>query len=232
MKKVVSILQSNYLPWKGYFDIINLSDEFVLYDDVQFTKRDWRNRNLIKTAQGLHWLTIPTLTKGKYTQTIFETKVSDHFWSKKHWETIKRSYGKSKHFEQFSPVLEDFFLKEVLHLEFLSQINCNLIQIINKILGIHTPISWSSQYDSHGHKSDRLLEICQKAGATHYLSGPAAKCYLDENLFKENNITVLWMDYSGYSEYTQLYPPFEHGVSIVDLIFNEGPNSKMHMKSF
>jgi len=232
MKKTVAILQSNYIPWKGYFDIINIADEFILYDDVQFTKRDWRNRNFIKTQQGLHCLTIPVSTKGKYTQTIWETKISEPFWAKKHWETIKRSYGKSKYFQEFFKAFEEFFLEKAPHMDSLSQVNYALLEIINNILGIRTPLSWSHIYNSEGHKSDKLLGICLQAKATHYLSGPAAKCYLDENLFKEHNIEVQWMDYSGYPEYTQPYSPFEHGVSIIDLIFNEGPCAKNFMKSF
>lgn len=232
MSKVVAILQSNYIPWKGYFDIINISDEFILYDEVQYTKNDWRNRNLIKTQKGLHWLTIPVLSKGKSGQKIIETQVSMPHWAKNHWRTIKESYSKALYFDEFSEPFETFFLKEAPEISSLSQINFSLIQLINKALNIKTKISWSTEYDSIGQKSDKLLEICLRAGATHYLSGPAAKNYLDEDLFKENKIEVLWMDYSGYPEYNQLFPPFEHGVSVLDLIFNEGQEAKNYMRSF
>ncbi|MBY0501133.1 MAG: WbqC family protein [Alphaproteobacteria bacterium] len=232
MSKVVAILQSNYIPWKGYFDIINKVDEFILYDDVQYTKRDWRNRNLIKTQQGLHWLTIPVETKGKYNQTIWETQITEPYWAKKHWETIKRAYSKSPFFEIHLDTLNAFFLKEASEIKQLSALNRRLIEMVNKMLNISTPLSWSHEYDTPGEKSDKLLGICLKAGATHYLSGPAAKCYLDEKLFNDHNIEVLWMDYSGYPEYNQSFPPFEHGVSILDLIFNQGNNAKSFMKSF
>ena len=230
MKKTIAILQSNYIPWKGYFDIINRVDEFILYDEVQFTKRDWRNRNFIKTSQGLHCLTIPVLTKGKYDQTIWETHISDSVWAKTHWETIKRAYGKAKYFKEFQQEFEVFFLEKALHIESLSQINFEIINIINRIFEIDTPVLWSHTYTSDGHKSDKLLGICLQASATHYLSGPAAKCYLDEALFKRYGVEVLWMDYMGYPEYSQSYPPFEHGVSVIDLIFNEGPSAQKYMK--
>lgn len=229
-KKSVAILQSNYIPWKGYFDLINMVDEFVLYDDMQYTKRDWRNRNKIKTSNGLFWLTIPVEVKGKYFQKINETIVSEKDWAKKHWQTITNNYSKAKHFKEYKAIFEEFYLNcEETH---LSKINYSLIQIINKILGIKTKISWSSDYELIDGQTEKLLGICQQAGADVYLSGPAAKDYFDEELAQSMGIKVEWMDYSGYPEYQQLYSPFEHGVSIIDLIFNKGERSKEFLKSF
>lgn len=228
MKKL-AILQSNYIPWKGYFDMINMVDEFVLFDTAQYTKNDWRNRNKIYTSQGLNWLSIPA-RQVNLEQLISETLVTDKKWALKHWRTISQNYSKAKYFKEYASVFEEFYSNcTETH---LSQINYSLIKIINEILGIKTKITWSSDYELIDGQTEKLLGICQQAGAGIYLSGPAAKDYFDEDLAKEMDIKVEWMDYSGYPEYQQLHQPFEHGVSILDLIFNEGPNATKYMKSF
>ena len=229
MKKI-AILQSNYIPWKGYFDLINMVDEFVLYDDMQYTRRDWRNRNKIKTPQGLKWLTIPVEVKGKYFQKINETQISELDWAVKHWQTIKQFYGKAPYFKQYKDVFESFYFNTTE--TSLSKVNFNLIQIVNEILGINTKLRCSSEFDLVEGQTEKLLGICQQAGAGVYLSGPAAKDYFDESLAEKMNIQVEWMDYSGYPEYSQLHSPFEHGVTVLDLIFNEGLNANNFMKSF
>ena len=229
MKKI-AILQSNYIPWKGYFDLINMVDEFVLYDDMQYTRRDWRNRNKIKTPQGLKWLTIPVDVKGKYYQKINETLVSDASWSIKHWKTIAQFYSNAKFFKYYSELFEDFYMYN--ERQSLSSINAGLIGIINSILGIKTKITFSSDYALLGGKTEKLLGICKQSGADVYLSGPSAKEYFDDTLAEEMGIKVEWMDYSGYPEYCQLYDGFEHGVSVLDLIFNQGPSAIKFMKSF
>lgn len=229
MKKI-AILQSNYIPWKGYFDLINMVDEFVLYDDMQYTRRDWRNRNKIKTPQGLKWLSIPVEVKGKYFQKINETLVSDKSWSVTHWQTIKQFYSKTPYFKDYKDIFESFYMHN--QEERLSLINGRLIELVNSILGIQTKITWSSDYELVEGQTEKLLGICQQAGADVYLSGPAAKDYFDESLAEKMGIIVEWMDYSGYPEYQQLHQPFEHGVTILDLIFNEGQNATKFMKSF
>lgn len=229
MKKI-AILQSNYIPWKGYFDLINMVDEFVVYDDMQYTRRDWRNRNRIKTSHGLTWLTIPVEVKGKYFQKIDETKVSEKEWAKKHWQQIRQNYAKAKYFQEYKDVFEELYLK--CDEEYLSQINYRFIIAINEILEIKTKIRYSSEFELADGQTEKLLTICKQCGADTYLSGPAAKDYFDEGLAKQENIKVEWMDYSGYAEYNQLFPPFEHGVSVLDLLFNEGVHAKEYMKSF
>lgn len=228
MKKI-AILQSNYIPWKGYFDLINRVDEFVLFDTAQYTKNDWPNRNKIKTVQGVSWVTIPA-KQASLSQMISETIVSDKRWSKKHWQTISQSYSKAQFFKDYKDTFEDFYMNN--QEEHLSLINARLIELVNSILGIQTKITWSSDYELVEGQTEKLLSICQQAGANVYLSGPAAKDYFDEPLAEKMGIQVEWMDYSGYPEYTQLNPPFEHGVTILDLIFNEGPNATQFMKSF
>ena len=229
MKKV-AILQSNYIPWKGYFDMIQLVDEFILYDDMQYTRRDWRNRNKIKTAQGLQWLTVPVDVKGKYLQKINETLVSEPNWAKDHWATIKHCYGKAKYFKEYKELFEQFYLNT--NEQYLSRINFELISIINKILGIETKISWSSDYELVDGKTERLLGLALQAGATEYISGPAARDYIVDSIFADAGVKLSWMDYSGYPEYPQMHPPFEHGVTVLDLIFNTGPEATSYMKYF
>ncbi|MGI5912891.1 MAG: WbqC family protein [Syntrophomonadaceae bacterium] len=232
MTKTVAILQSNYIPWKGYFDIINMVDEFILFDDVQYTKRDWRNRNVIKTAAGLKWLTIPVVSKSKYTQRICDTKTADPSWAEKHWNTLVHNYSKAAYFKNYETQLKKIYT-QCADEPFLSKINYEFIKLICDILNISTRISWSMDYGVHESDSTfRLLRICQKAGADNYLSGPAAKAYLNESVFIQHGVTVSYMDYSGYKEYPQLYDPFEHRVTILDLIFNTGSMATQYMRSF
>ncbi len=230
MSKSVAIVQSNYIPWRGYFDLINSVDEFILYDDVQYTIRDWRNRNIIKTANGPKWLTIPVEVKGKYFQKIKDTVISESSWADKHWATIIHSYSKAEFFRTHRDLFEELYLQTQETL--LSRVNHRFINAICRLLGIATTISWSMDYELVGDKTERLVSLCQQAGATNYLSGPAAKVYLDEKLFEDVDITVSYMDYSGYNEYRQLYPPFQAQVSVIDLIFNEGPAATSYLKTF
>lgn len=228
MKKL-AILQSSYIPWKGYFDLINMVDEFVFFDTAQYTKNDWRNRNIIKTKQGSKWLTIPCAQRS-LEQSILETKITDPRWARKHWQTLSQNYSKSKFFGEYKAIFEDFYLGcDFLD---LSTINFSLIKIVNEILGIDTRLTWSHEYEILDGKTEKLISLCEQAGADVYLSGPSAKDYFDMGLAEENGIQVEWMDYSGYPEYRQLHEPFEHGVTILDLIFNEGPNATQYMKSF
>jgi hypothetical protein len=228
--KKVAIVQSNYIPWKGYFDLINMVDEFILYDDMQYTRRDWRNRNIIKTRSGLTKLTIPVQVKGKYFQKINETVISDPGWAKEHWATIIHSYSKAKYFQDYRSFFESLYLE--CREGHLSKINFRFIDAICRTLEINTKLTWSMDYMLEEGKTERLIALCKQSGASEYLSGPSAKDYMDESLFRKEGIVLRYMDYSGYAEYSQLYSPFEHGVSIIDLIFNEGPNARQYMKSF
>jgi len=229
LKKII-ITQSNYIPWKGYFDSINMVDEFVIYDDMQYTRRDWRNRNMIKTKDGVKWLTIPVEAKGKYFQKINETKISDSSWTENHWNTIKHSYSKAKYYEEYKDIFEELYLdcKE----EYLSKVNYRFMKKICEMLGINTPMTWSSEFTLLEEKTERLVDICKKLGATDYYSGPAAKAYMNEELFEKENITIHYFDYSGYPPYRQLHGEFTHAVSIIDLLFNEGIDAPNFMKSF
>jgi hypothetical protein len=228
--KHVAIVQSCYIPWKGYFDLINLVDEFVLYDDRQYTRRDWRNRNRIKTPQGSQWLTIPVEVKGRYDQRIDEARISDPEWADRHWKTLEHNYRAAPHFEDYSDTLASLYGGATDPR--LSTVNRAFLETICRLLGIETSLSWSTDYDAHGTKTDRLVSLCQASGATDYLSGPSAKEYMDESRFEEAGIQLEYMNYSGYPEYPQLHPPFEHEVTVLDLLFNAGPEAPQYMKSF
>lgn len=230
MKKI-AILQSNYIPWKGYFDIINMVDEFILYDDMQYTRRDWRNRNKIVTPNGLLWLSIPVENKGKFYQKINETKVVDKQWIDSHWRSIQLNYSRARYFDEYAEQIRGIY-EQCREEKFLSMINYKFIRGICDILGIKTQITWSSDYKLVDGKTERLIGLVKEAKGDYYLSGPAAKDYIDDNLFKQANIKLDWMDYTGYPEYHQLFNGFEHGVSVLDLIFNEGINAVKFMKSF
>jgi hypothetical protein len=226
--KKIAILQSNYIPWKGYFDLINMVDEFILYDDMQYTKNDWRNRNRIKTPSGVQWLTIPV--NNSLGQVIKDTKIANSHWCKKHWLSLKHNYNQAKYFNQYENLFSELYLRnEDL---FLSNINYKFIKAICDVLNIETKLSLSMEYTLVEGKTERLLDLCKQAQATEYISGPSAKEYLQEDMFSQEGIKLIYMDYSDYPEYEQLFPPFEHGVSIIDLLFNEGDNSTKYMKSF
>ncbi len=227
--KKIAIIQSNYIPWKGYFDIINMVDEFILLDDVQYTKRDWRNRNKIKTPEGTRWLTIPVMVQGRFLQKIRDVRVADMAWSKRHWTILEQAYRRAPYFQDLRDVFEPLYLNTAD--SYLSEINFKFITAINRVLGITTPVSRSDIGEEHADPSRRLLALCRRAGAGEYLSGRAAEGYLDMDLLGEEGIRVSWMDYSGYPEYHQQSAPFDHHVSILDLLFNEGPEAGKYMKS-
>ncbi len=227
MKKV-AVLQSNYLPWKGYFDIIHDVDEFIFYDEVQFTKNDWRNRNRISTPSGIQWLTIPTF--GSTTQCIDEVHTAGSKWQRKHFNTLVTYYSKAPFFSKYRDFLEDFYLAR--EWENLSQLNRYLItHIAGDFLGIRTVFTDSRNYVSSGSGHEKLLSLLQSAGAEYYVSGPAAKSYIQAEDYEKAGIELHWKDYSGYPEYPQLNQPFCHYVTILDLLFNTGDQAPHYIWS-
>ncbi|MDG0965436.1 MAG: WbqC family protein [Opitutales bacterium] len=228
MSKKVAIVQSNYIPWKGYFDIIAYVDEFIIFDEVQFTKRDWRNRNKIKTPQDLLWLTVPVLTKSNFLQKISQTKINGDAWKKKHWNALRVNYHKSKFFDEISGLLKDFY--HAREFEFLSHANRYLIDLICDFLDIPTRISSSADLNLPKEKNQRLISICKQVKADVYLSGRSAQGYIDLDEFSNAGISIEWFDYDDYPEYDQLWGKFVHEVSILDLLFNCGKSSKSFMK--
>ncbi len=221
--KRVAILQSNYIPWKGYFDLIAAVDEFILYDDMQFTRRDWRNRNKIKTPNGLQWLSVPVKKKGRYYQAIKDTEIADNEWRQSHWKTIRGNYRRAKHFDSVAHWLEPIYLSD--DCTNLSCMNEKFIRAICKQLNINTKITRSSDYVLQEGKTERLAGLCSQAAATEYISGPAARDYIEPEIFASQNLSLTWFNYSGFAEYTQLWGSFEHGVTALDLLFNCGPDA-------
>jgi hypothetical protein len=227
--KKVAIVQSNYIPWKGYFDMIAAVDEFILYDDVQYTRRDWRNRNQIKTPQGLQWLSVPVRVKGKYHQTIRETEIDGTDWAEAHWKTLVQNYRRAPHFQEVSTLFEPYYRQHSY--THLSVLNRALIEAVCSYLGITTKISNSWDYTSIEGKTKRLADLCAQAGGTEYISGPAAKNYIQERIFTDRGMTLSWFNYTGYIEYFQLWGEFIHGVTILDLLFNCGKKASLYMKN-
>ena len=224
--KRVAVLQSNYIPWKGYFDIIHDVDLFVFYDDLQYTKNDWRNRNRIKTDKGPEWITIPAGSDAN--RLICEVELKDFSWQEKHWKAIQQHYAKCPHFSRYQPFFEGIYRDQKW--TNLSELNHRLIRAIAcDILNVATEFHDSREYRLDGQKLDRLLELVSQTGANAYVSGPAAKDYIDASRFAAADIELHWKDYSGYPEYPQRHPPFEHGVSILDLIFNVGPDAPWYI---
>ncbi|WP_028544005.1 WbqC family protein [Paenibacillus taiwanensis] len=218
----VSVIQSNYIPWKGYFDIINDSELFIFHDDLQYTKNDWRNRNKIKSHAGAKWLTIPVGSRED--RLIDEVLLPATNWGHKHWNEIKMSYSKAPYFKSYKEFFEDVYLGQ--RWSTLSEFNQYLIKYISQeFLGIKTQFINSSELNIPGKKLDKLINLLQKVEASKYISGPAAKDYIDESRFIEAGIKLDYKDYSNYPEFLQLHPPFEHYVSIIDLLFHAGPDS-------
>lgn len=227
MKKI-AILQSNYIPWKGYFDMIAAVDEFILYDDMQYTRRDWRNRNQIKTPQGVQWLTVPVQVKGRYHQKICETEINGTGWAAAHWKVLVHNYCRASHFGEIASWLEPLYLGETF--THLSQLNRRFIEAICTYLDIRTNITNSWDYTLQEGKTERLADLCVQAGGTEYISGPSAHAYINEEIFFRKKINIRWFDYKGYKEYPQQWGEFVHNVSILDLLFNCGKESSHYMK--
>lgn len=224
----IAIVQSNYIPWKGYFDLIQSVDEFVLFDDVQYTRRDWRNRNRIKTAHGLAWLTIPVQTTGQYLSLIKDIEVTDAGWAAKHWKTIAAAYGKAPQFKWFAERFEPLYTS--VPDTRLSLVNRRWLEAVCAALDIHTTLTWSMDYAVAVGKTERLVSICQQAGADTYVSGPSARDYIDNALFQAAGLELQYFDYAGYPPYPQLHGPFEHHVSIIDLLCHVGPEAPKYVR--
>ena len=226
--KTIAILQSNYIPWKGYFSLIDLVDEFVILDEVQFTKNDWRNRNKIKTRDGVQWMTIP-VRQERLDQKISEVTVSDARWSRKHWNTLVQNYSKAPQFKRHANLVEDMYL-EAGKLWHLSDINMLFIRRLCSVFKVATTLTSCTDYVVAGDRVQRLVNICRQTGAGRYLSGPAARGYLDESQFAAQGIELQWMDYSDFPVYEQLFPPFAHGLSVLDLLFNVGAEEPRYFR--
>lgn len=215
----VTILQPNYIPWRGYFNFFKQSDVFVFYDDVQYTKNDWRNRNLLKTPDGSQWLTIPVNNKNRKTL-IKDIQMPDSGWQDRHLDLIERNYKNAPYFREIRSILYDVFLEARTSLR---DLNVRLIEEFNDFIGLRCSAVYSSEIGySDLRATDRLVAICKHLGATEYLTGDAAKDYLEVEKF--GDIRVLWHKYKE-RVYPQLWGDFQSRVSIIDLLMNCGTKS-------
>jgi hypothetical protein len=220
--KRVAISQPNYIPWKGYFDIIHSVDVFVFLDDVQYTQRDWRNRNRIKLMSGAaSWLTVPTL--GGRNQPINEVLVDrGQDWARKHGEALRHSYARTPFFARYHARFVEIVASG--H-ERLADLDIALTKQLCEWLGLTRDFQRSSELGGAGSKDERLIELTKKVGGDFYLSGPAARDYIVPERFADAGITLAYQDYSGYPEYPQVSPPFDHFVTVLDLLFAVGPEA-------
>jgi hypothetical protein len=223
------ILQPSYLPWRGYFHQILKADCFIFYDDVQYDDRGWRNRNRVKTPHGPRWLTVPVLHKGcQERQTrLDEIRIcADTPWQVKHWGTLQHGYSRAPYFKRYAPLVREFYSARW---EYLCDLNIATTVALAGELGIHhTRFLRASALPGRGAKTDRLLSLLRAVGASHYITGPSARDYLEEDKFNDMGIALEYMQYA-YAEYPQLHPPYDGQVSVLDLLFMRGPAAMQHI---
>jgi hypothetical protein len=222
MKGVV--LQPSFIPWRGFFHQIQKADVFVFYDDVQYDKHGWRNRNRIKTATGSRWLTVPVLHRGnvEHAIPIKDIRIDTHAdWRRKHLLSIESSYAKAPFFARYAPYVREVYGREW---ELIADLTIDTTIALARELGLATRFVRSSELGVAGDRNSRLVEILRTIGVTHYITGPSARSYMDEGLFAAAGISIEYVSYT-YPEYPQLHPPYDPHVSILDLLFMTGPDA-------
>jgi hypothetical protein len=224
MKKI-AILQPNYIPWKGVFEMIDYVDVFVFFDDVQYTVKDWRNRNIVKTPNGEIWISVPVKTKGLKDQLICDAEIiTSEPWQKKHYKTIAHAYQKAPYFDEYKYILDELYLQNTWTK--ISELGIFSTKIIADALGISVEWAIASDYKCTGSKNgERVVNLCKVLDCAHFINGPSSAAYMDEKIFADANIKLDYFQYK-YGEYPQLHPPFSHHVSALDLLFNCGPDSR------
>jgi len=225
------IMQPNYIPWSGYFNLIWNSDVFVFLDHVQYTKNEWINRNRIKTKDGWVYLTIPIQTSGKLYQSIAQAEIDNKIdWRGKHWRSLLMNYAKAPYFKEISALCEDVYSQEW---KSIGELNIYFIKKILDFLNIKKKILISSEMDFTGHKTDLVIDICKKVQADEYLSPARASVYIEEEKFKQNNIKLIYQTYSdNHPVYPQLGGNFISHLSILDLLFNCGQESLNYINQY
>ena len=226
----VAVIQSCYVPWRGYFDFIASVDKFVFLDDVQYTRRDWRNRNQLKTPDGLLWISVPVRYGSRGTETIDQTAViysATDDWRGRHLNLLRQHYAKAPHYAAARDILERAFACQDAT---ISALNIRLVRSICQYLGIQTELAQARPLQAAGVKTARLIDILRKVGATRYLSGASADAYLDKQAFAASGIALEYKSYD-YPCHAQLWGEFAGGVSVLDLIANCGPSSGMYLRS-
>lgn len=222
---IAVILQPSYIPWRGYFDQIRKADVFVFYDDVQYDKHGWRNRNRIKNSQGGQWLTIPVHAQGVVVDSLPINRIEiawEQPWAERHWRALRENYAKAPYFQHYAGWLEDVYRPRPEKLvDFTIPLT---IEIAGKLGICQTRFLRASSLEAEGQKTDRLISILRQLGADHYISGPSAGSYIEPEKFAAAGIQLEYMQYN-YPEYPQLHPPFDPFVSILDLLLMTGPDA-------
>lgn len=217
---ICAVHQPHYLPWIGYFDKIKKSDVFVFLDNVQYKKREFQNRNKIRTASGSIWLTVPVKTKDKYLQRLSDVEINnDDDWPAEHWKSIQCNYARAPYFKQYRDIFEDVYRRKW---ERLIDINMHLIRIFNDLYSIRTPVRLESELGVDTTSTQRIIDICRKLNADTYLSGTGGRDYMDESLFSTNALTLVYQEFK-HPVYPQVHDGFEPFMSVLDHLFNCGP---------
>ena len=220
---IISVHQPQYLPWLGYFEKIAKSDTFVFLDNVQYKEREFQNRNKIRTKDGSSWLTVPVISKGEGRQKIRDVKIDDESdWRRKHLASLRSSYGRAVFFKDYYPFFEEVLGKKWVYLK---DLNIEIIKFILKELSIDTPISFESDLKVTAMSTQRIIDICKKLKADTYFSGSGGRSYLDQGLFAQENIKLIYQEFL-HPQYKQCYEPFLPFMSIIDLLFNHGAGSR------
>ena len=225
----LGVIQSCYVPWRGFFDFIDSVDMFAIFDDVAYPMgRSWRNRNQVKTSRGLKWITVPVQAESRHGP-IDGALVADdaRSWRDEHSGVLREAFRGAPYFRDAVRIWESGVGAEDTH---LSAMNVRLIRLICEYLGINTPIVMSRDYAAEGTKTERLIDLCRKIGATTYLSGPTAKGYIDETLFADAGIGLEYKAYD-YPPYPQQWGEFIGTVTVLDLIANCGSQARSYFKS-
>jgi hypothetical protein len=221
----IAITQPTYLPWLGYFDLIDQVDTFVVLDTVQFEKQSWQQRNRIKTPAGLLWLTVPVAFRGRLEQKILEVEIRDlEFW-RKHLRGIEVNYGRALFFEEYFPQVSAI-LQACRPGTRLIDLNLRLINWIMALLGVQTSVVLASSLTQEGRRSELLANICRKLGACQYISPLGSAVYLLEEMgcFRDCGVELVFQNYT-HPVYRQLFSPFLTHACVLDLLFNEGGRS-------
>ncbi len=224
----VGIIQSNYIPWRGFFDFIDDVELFVILDDVQYSKGTWRNRNKVKLPGGSQWITVPVSFQLRDRTLIENTEINYRRpWREEHLKLLSLAYASAPYFQRY---IRDFEKVLASHPRTISELNVALIRWVCELLSIRTKILMSRDLGAAGHKTDRVLDILSRVGATSYLSGRAAEGYLETEKFQQRNIALYYKEYD-YPAYPQLFGDFDGVVTVLDLLFNCGPDSRRFLKS-
>jgi hypothetical protein len=219
----IAISQPTYLPWLGYFDLIDQVDTFVLLDDVQFEKQSWQQRNRIKTPQGLHWLTVPVVFRGRLHQLIKDVQIRVPEFHEDHLRAMELNYRRAVFFQSYYENLATILSSAG---PLLAELNIRLIEWGMTVLGIRTPLVRSSDLKQEGKKTELLAKICKALRASQYVSPMGAAVYLlgEKEALEKHGVEVVFQNYT-HPEYSQLFPPFVPYACVADLLFNVGPDA-------